>query len=171
MRAAAILMVLIAVLLGGLCYSRGGAALVLTGLKGGGRGMLQLLPLLLVVFVLTGLVEVLLPRSTVAAWLSDSSGVRGLGLAWLAGALTPGGGPIGLPLAAALLRSGAGLGVLVTYLTSMSLLSFVRLPMEIGIYGLRLTVLRVVSSLFLPLVAGSIAQLIGRAIAAASMQN
>lgn len=166
MRAAAILMVLLVALLGGLCYSRGGAALLLSGLKGGARGMLQLLPLLLVVFLLTGLIEVLLPRATVAAWLSDSAGVRGLMLAWVAGALTPGGGPIGLPLAAALLRAGAGFGVLVTYLTSMSLLSFVRVPMEVGIYGLRLTLLRIGSSLFLPLLAGGLAQLLGRVLAA-----
>lgn len=166
MRAAAILMVLLVALLGGLCYSRGGAALLLSGLKGGARGMLQLLPLLLVVFLLTGFIEVLLPRATVAAWLSDSAGVRGLMLAWVAGALTPGGGPIGLPLAAALLHAGAGFGVLVTYLTSMSLLSFVRVPMEVGIYGLRLTLLRIGSSLFLPLLAGGLAQLLGRVLAA-----
>jgi hypothetical protein len=48
-----------------------------------------------------------------------------------------------LPLAGALWRSRAGIGVLVTYMTSMSLLSFVRVPLEMGIYAARLTGLRV----------------------------
>lgn len=164
MRAAAVVMVVLAVALGALCYLRGGTAMVAEGLKSGGRSLVVLLPLLLVVFLLTGFVEVLLPREAVARWLSDASGARGLGVAWVAGALTPGGGPIGLPIAAALLRQGAGLGVLVTYLTSMSLLSFVRVPLEFGIYGLRLTIVRVVSCVFLPLLAGLIAMVLGRAL-------
>ena len=168
---------------------KGGPALVQEGLRASGRGALQLVPLLAVVLLLAGFVEVLLPRATVAAWLSDAAGVRGLLIAWIAGALTPGGGPVGLPLAAALQRSGAGAGVLVrllqfrtlrgfrtsreglgqaslplahAYVTSMSLLSFVRVPLEIGIYGARLTGLRVLSNLLLPLVAGVFAILLGR---------
>jgi len=114
-----------------------------------------------VVFILTGFVQVLLPRELVANWLSADSGWRGLGIAWVAGALTPGGGPIGLPLAAALFRSGAGLGVVVTYLTSMSLLSFIRIPMEVAIYGGKLTALRVAASVLAPPLVGLLAQAAG----------
>jgi uncharacterized membrane protein YraQ (UPF0718 family) len=155
---AAIVMAVLVIALGALCLWRGGTALLGEGLRAGWRGALQLVPLLAVVFLLAGFAEVLLPRATVAAWLSDAAGVRGLLIAWVAGALTPGGGPVGLPLAAALMRSGAGAGVLVTYLTSMSLLSFVRVPLELGTYGARLTVLRILSSAVLPLVAGVFAQ-------------
>jgi uncharacterized membrane protein YraQ (UPF0718 family) len=164
MRAAAVVMALVAVALGGLCFYKGGTPLLTEGLKGGARSMVQLVPLLAVVFLLTGFAEVLLPKEVVSAWLSDEAGPRGLLVALAAGVLTPGGGPIGLPLAAALLRAGAGSGVLVTYLTSMSLLSFVRVPMEIGIYGLRLTVLRIASCALLPLAAGGIAQLLTRVV-------
>ncbi len=160
MKIAALVMAVLVLTLGGVCLWRGGTALLGEGLRAGGRGALQLVPLLAVVFLLAGFVEVLLPRAAVAAWLSDAAGIRGLFIAWVAGALTPGGGPVGLPLAAALMRSGAGVGVLVTYVTSMSLLSFVRVPLELGTYGPRLTVLRVASSVVLPLVAGATAQLL-----------
>jgi len=140
---------------------RGGLPLVTEGFKRGGRETLTLLPLLAVVFILTGFVQVLLPRELVANWLSADSGWRGLGIAWVAGALTPGGGPIGLPLAAALFRSGAGLGVVVTYLTSMSLLSFIRIPMEVAIYGGKLTALRVAASVLAPPLVGLLAQAAG----------
>ncbi|HMJ57334.1 MAG TPA: hypothetical protein VK540_34930 [Polyangiaceae bacterium] len=158
MRIAAAVMAVLVVLLGALCVWRGGVALLGEGVRAGGRGALPLVPLLAVVFLLAGFAEVLLPRATIAAWLSDAAGVRGLLIAWVAGALTPGGGPVGLPLAAALMRSGAGVGVLVTYVTSMSLLSFVRVPLELGTYGPRLTMLRVMSSVVLPLIAGATAQ-------------
>jgi uncharacterized membrane protein YraQ (UPF0718 family) len=160
LKIAALVMAVLVLTLGGVCLWRGGTALLGEGLRAGGRGALQLVPLLAVVFLLAGFVEVLLPRAAVAAWLSDAAGIRGLFIAWVAGALTPGGGPVGLPLAAALMRSGAGVGVLVTYVTSMSLLSFVRVPLELGTYGPRLTVLRVASSVVLPLVAGATAQLL-----------
>jgi len=159
---AALVMMGIALLLGGMCLARGGTALLMEGVRTGARGMLPLFPMLVVMLLLTGFAEVLLPRATVSQWLSDSSGWSGLSLAWVAGVLTPGGGPIGLPLAAALMRSGAGLGVLVTYLTSMSLLSFVRMPLEIGFYGMRLTAVRVATCVVLPFLAGLLAQVIGR---------
>ena len=158
MRAAAAVMGLLVIALGVLCLWRGGVALLGEGLRAGSKGAVQLVPLLAVVFLLAGFTEVLLPRAIVAAWLSDAAGLRGLLIAWVAGALTPGGGPVGLPLAAALMRSGAGIGVLVTYVTSMSLLSFVRVPLELGTYGPRLTALRIVSSIVLPLIAGVTAQ-------------
>ncbi|QRO02125.1 hypothetical protein JRI60_25490 [Archangium violaceum] len=148
----------------GLAAWRGGWPLVSEGLKRGGRESVTLLPLLVVVFVLTGFVQVLLPRELVAHWLSDEAGLRGIAVAWVAGALTPGGGPIGMPLAAALVRSGAGLGVVVTYLTSLSLLSFIRLPMEVAMYGGRLTGLRLLISLLLPPVAGLLAHALGPAL-------
>ncbi len=162
MKIAALVMVGIVLLLGGMCLAKGGTALLVEGIRTGGRGMLPLIPLLVVMLLLMGFAEVLLPRATVSRWLSDSSGLSGLSLAWAAGVLTPGGGPIGLPLAAALMRSGAGLGVLVTYLTSMSLLSFARMPLEIGVYGMRLTAVRVATCVVLPFLAGFLAQLIGR---------
>jgi uncharacterized membrane protein YraQ (UPF0718 family) len=161
-KAALVVMVALAGALIGLAALKGGPALVQEGLRASGRGALPLVPLLAVVFLLAGFVEVLLPRDAVAAWLSDAAGARGLVVAWIAGALTPGGGPVGLPLAAALQRSGAGTGVLVTYVTSMSLLSFVRLPLELGILGARLTAWRILSSLVLPLLAGGLVLLLGR---------
>jgi len=161
MKAAAIVMGVLLLGVMGLAAWKGGWPLVAEGLKRGGKEGVILLPLLVVVFMLTGLVQVLLPRDLVAHWLSDEAGWRGIGVAWVAGALTPGGGPIGMPLAAALVRSGAGLGVVVTYLTSLSMLSFIRLPLEVAMYGGRLTGLRLLASLALPPLAGLLAHALG----------
>lgn len=136
-----------------------GEGLVEQGFRTAGTTGLKFVPILLVAFVIMGFVDALLPQAVVEKWLSDAAGWRGIGVAWLAGVLTPAGSIIGLPLAAALLKAGVGAGVLVTYLTSMATLSIIRVPLEIGFYGWRLMALRVVVSLVLPLVAGGLARL------------
>jgi uncharacterized membrane protein YraQ (UPF0718 family) len=126
------------------------------GLRSAGLQGFRFLPVLVMVFLIMGLVEVILPQGMVERWLSDAAGWRGLAVAWLAGTLTPGGPVISMPLAAGLLRAGVSASVLVTYLTSVATLAVIRVPMELGFYGWRLAVLRVLASLILPLIAGVI---------------
>ncbi len=121
--------------------------------------LLRFLPILVIAMLIAGFAETLLPKNVVERWLSDSSGWRGIGLAWLAGILTPGGSIIGLPLIAALYKAGVGISVLMTYATSFATLSILRLPLEVGFYGWRLTGIRVVVSLVLPIIAGVLTQL------------
>lgn len=155
MRAALLVLFGLLLLVAGLAAGRG---VFLPGLRAAGSGFVRLLPMLLVAFLLTGFTEVLLPAGFVERWLSGAAGARGILVAWVAGALTPAGGLVGMPLAAGLLQAGAGVGVLVTYLTSMAVLPVLRLPMEVGFYGARLALLRVAASLLLPPVAGLLAQ-------------
>jgi uncharacterized membrane protein YraQ (UPF0718 family) len=113
-----------------------------------------LAPLIALAVVIGACVEVLLTPAQIAGWLGDGAGFRGVLSGWVAGALTPGGGPIGLPLASALARRGAALPAVLTYLTSMSLLSFIRLPMEWGLLGARVTLIRWGATLLLPPLVG-----------------
>jgi len=122
--------------------------------------LLHFLPALVVAALITGFVEVLLPREVVETWLSDASGWRGIALAWLAGVLTPGGSLVGLLLIAALYRAGVGISVLMTYATSFATLSLLRVPIEVGFYGWRLTGLRLLVSLILPIIAGGLTQVL-----------
>lgn len=155
MKAALLLLGGTLLILAGLAAARGVFA---QGLRGAGMMLVRLGPMLVLAFLLAGFAEALLPPGMVDRWLSGAAGPRGILIAWVAGALTPAGGLMGLPLAASLLQAGAGIGVLVTYLTSLAVLPVLRLPMELGIYGPRLAALRVVSSLFLPPLAGMLAQ-------------
>jgi uncharacterized membrane protein YraQ (UPF0718 family) len=118
---------------------------------------LMLVPLLAVSVLIAACVEVLVSPAWLQAQLGSESGTRGIWLAWLAGALTPGGGPIGLPVAAALARGGASMPVLLTYVLSLSTLSLIRLPLEWGILGGRLTALRWLACVFVPPIAGLVA--------------
>jgi uncharacterized membrane protein YraQ (UPF0718 family) len=114
-----------------------------------------LVPLIVLAVIIASCIEVLIKPAQIASWLGDGSGWRGVATGWVAGALTPGGGPIGLPIAAALAKRGASMPAVLAYLTSMSLLSLIRLPMEWGILGSKVTAARWAATALLPLLVGA----------------
>jgi len=114
--------------------------------------------LLVVAWLFAGYIEVMLPREFVAHWLGRESGWRGIILACLAGAITPGGPYIAMPIVAGLYRAGVGEGALVAYLTAWSLYAFGRLPFEITFIGVRLAAIRWASVCIFPPIAGLIAK-------------
>ncbi|MFC1484759.1 permease [Candidatus Neomarinimicrobiota bacterium] len=129
-----------------------------TGLKSTTTMLLEILPLLIFAFIVAGMVQALLPQDAVSRWVGAESGWRGLFLGTIAGGLAPGGPYVSLPIAAGLLRSGAGIGTMVAFLTGWSLWAFSRLPMEVGILGWKLTLIRFASTFFFPPIAGWVAQ-------------
>jgi uncharacterized membrane protein YraQ (UPF0718 family) len=159
MRAALLVFLALAVVLLGMVARAGKWAAFGAALGTQERG---LVPLLVLAVVLAACVEVLLSPAQISTWMGDGAGWRGVMLGWVAGALTPGGGPIGLPLAAALARRGAALPAVITYLTSMSLMSLIRLPMEWGILGPRITATRWAATALLPPLVGGCVWMVQR---------
>ena len=132
------------------------------GMQTSGKQLLGFFPILIIAMMLAGFTQVLLPKGLVENWLSDSAGWKGIWLAWLAGIITPGGSIVGLPIIAGFYKSGVGVAVLMTYATSLATLSILRIPLEAGFYGWKLTALRVGVSLSLPLIAGGLTLLAAR---------
>ncbi len=151
-------MALLAVVLFFIAYARGGQHWA--GLRASFRIILEILPLLLFSLIVAGLVQVLLPREALARWVGDASGIRGLLIGTVAGGFAPGGPYVSLPLAAGLMRAGAGMGTMVAFLTAWSLWGVSRLPMEIGLLGWKFSLIRLVSTFFFPPLAGLLAQMI-----------
>jgi uncharacterized membrane protein YraQ (UPF0718 family) len=130
----------------------------LSGVKSGLNMAVEILPLLISAFIVAGMVQVLLPRELLSKWVGVESGIRGILIGSVAGGLTPGGPFVSLPIVAGLLRSGAGVGTMVAFLTGWSLWAVSRLPMEVGILGWKFTLFRIASTFFFPPIAGLIAQ-------------
>jgi uncharacterized membrane protein YraQ (UPF0718 family) len=155
----------VAIALAGLAWAQGGPEMTLEGLKAGGRTLLSVTPLLLAAFLIAGLTQVLISRQVVERWLGSSAGWRGILLACLGGALIPGGPYVYYPIAGALLQAGAGLGVLVAFVTAKNLWTITRLPYEFALLGPRLTLIRYALTFILPPLIGYTAEaLFGRAI-------
>ncbi|MFP4131708.1 MAG: permease [Thiohalospira sp.] len=137
---------------------REGRAAVEAALWEAGELLLLVAPILVSAVLISGYVQTMVPRDAMERWLGRGSGLRGLTLAAMAGALTPGGPFAAFPLVVALWESGAGFGVCVAYLTSWSVLGIQRaLVWEIPLLGADFVLLRLAASLLLPLIAGVLA--------------
>lgn len=119
----------------------------------------RILPLLLFAFIVAGMVQVLIPHEQISKWIGQESGLRGILIGTVTGSLAPGGPFVSLPVAAGLLRTGAGIGTMVAFLTGWSLWAVSRLPMEVGIMGWKFTMIRLASTFIFPPIAGLIAHI------------
>ena len=129
----------------------------ITGLKSAWAMTIQVLPLLIFAFIVAGMVQVLIPRELMAKWVGTESGFRGILIGSIAGGLSPGGPYVSLPIVAGLIKSGAGVGTMVAFLTGWSIWAVGRIPMEVGILGWKFTLIRIVFTCIFPPVAGLIA--------------
>jgi uncharacterized membrane protein YraQ (UPF0718 family) len=107
---------------------------------------------------------VLVPSDVIGRVVGEESGLQGVLIATVAGAVTPGGPFLQFPLVAALARGGAGTGPMAAYLTAWSLLGVNRaLVWEIPILGVPFTASRWLVSLIVPVVVGMAVPLLLRA--------
>ena len=110
--------------------------------------------------ILASLLQSLIPRDILVKYLGISSGWRGIILGTLIGALTPGSPYAAMPFFAGLIKTGISFPVGVAMACSWGLLSVGRIPFEAAVMGGEFTLIKVISSLLLPFVAGSIAQIL-----------
>ena len=97
-------------------------------------------------------------RANAQAPVGDSAGLRGIAIGVLAGAMTPAGPYVAMPIAAVLLRSGAGFGPVLAFVLAWSLLAIHRLfAWEIPLMGLRFALIRFLLWLLIPFLLGWIA--------------
>ncbi len=150
----------VAVLLAGVAWYRGGLPLVRAGLVQAAWEIERVLPLLVAAFLVAGFIQALVTQEFVTRWLGREAGWKGILLASLGGALVPGGPYVYYPIAAVLLRSGAGLGVLVAFVTAKNVWSISRLPIEFALLGPYLTLVRLGVTAFIPPVMGILAEVI-----------
>ena len=123
------------------------------------RLILRQMPLIVAGMLMGGFAQALVPRDLVARWLGRESGWKGLAIATVTGAMTPGGPIVSFPVVAALATAGADMGALVAYLTAWSALAFNRvLIWELPFMGPEFALIRVLSALPLPIIAGLIAR-------------
>jgi uncharacterized membrane protein YraQ (UPF0718 family) len=162
-----LLMLGLALALGALAWSRGGAGLLRAGLGEGVDQLLRYGLLIAVSFLAAGFAQVLIPSEWIRAGLGREAGLRGIALASAAGIATPAGPFVSLPIATTLLRSGADPAAVVAYLTAWSLLAVHRLvAWEVPILGARFALVRYAICAALPILAGLLARGLGRLLGA-----
>ena len=157
-----IIMLILALVLGTIAFLRD-KAILFSGLNNGARLFVQILPMLFFALILSGIIQALIPREAINRWVGRESGLKGIFLGCLAGSLVPGGPYTSFPIVAGLVKTGASIGTIVAFITAWSLWAITRLPIEIGVVGVKITLVRLASTCIFPPLAGIIAQtLFGR---------
>jgi uncharacterized membrane protein YraQ (UPF0718 family) len=131
----------------------------LRGLQIGYKQLINMLPQLLLAFTLAGLLQVILPEALIQEWLGTSSGLKGILLGSLLGALVPGGPYTALVIIAAVVQGGAGLATTVALVTSWAVVGTTKLPFEFAILGNRMVMIRLGFIWMIPIIGGLLTDL------------
>ena len=138
-------------------------ALFREGATEGARDFVMLLPRIMIGVVGSGYIAAIMPEDLITTWIGPNSGILGITIATLAGAVTPGGAVVGFSVGAAALKGGGGAPQVIAYSTAWSLYALQRLiNWEIWMMAPRVVWLRAAVSIPLPFLAGLGAMLIGR---------
>lgn len=137
---------------------RNGQGQHITGLNSAMKMTVQVMPLVVMALIVSGMAQALIPQAGMAKWVGAESGMKGIMIGTVAGSLAPGGPFVSMPIALGMLKAGAGVGTMVAFLTSWSLISLMRFPLEVGILGWKLTLMRLSCSFFIPPLTGLLAQ-------------
>lgn len=108
--------------------------------------------------LIAAFLQLLVPRETISRLIGEKAGISSIFIATIAGIFTPGGPLTSFPIVIALYVSGANKGALVAYLSAWAMVGAQRiLVWELPLMGPEFTMIRVGSSLILPVIAGTIA--------------
>lgn len=106
----------------------------------------NILPQFLTILVLTGVVLAVLNSDTISSLLGQESGWIGLIIASIIGSVTLIPGFVAFPLAAMLLKSGAGFTQMAVFISTLMMVGIVTLPLEIKYFGRKITIMRNVTA-------------------------
>jgi len=147
----------------GLAVNRGGMPLLQEGIGSGTKLFFRFGLVIFLSFMVAGLAESLMPREWISSALGEDSGWKGLMLAAAAGAITPAGPFVSMPLALSMLKTGAAPAAVITFLSAWSLLAIHRLfAWEVPILGASFAFTRWGLCLILPVLVGAASRLVVR---------
>lgn len=106
------------------------------------KGTINMAPAIGIIIVLVGLLMGFFKPELISKLLGNQSGIIGIALASVAGAILMIPSLIAFPLTASLVESGASISVAAAFITTLTMIGFVTLPIEIKEMGKRLTLLR-----------------------------
>ncbi len=114
----------------------------MTALKIALKSTVKMAPAIIVLLILVGLLMGFFKPETISKLLGEQSGIYGIVVASIAGSILMIPSLIAFPLTASLVDSGASIAVAAAFITTLTMIGFVTLPIEIKILGRKFTLLR-----------------------------
>ena len=106
------------------------------------KSFFRIIPTVLIIIILIGLLLGFVPSSEISKIVGEQSGVGGVILVALFGAILHIPALISFPLAASLLESGASTAAVAAFITTLTMIGTVTLPLEIKELGKKIALLR-----------------------------
>ncbi|MDZ7672576.1 MAG: permease [Halanaerobiales bacterium] len=102
----------------------------------------NVLPMLLVIIVLIGLIFGFIPPEMIRNYLGSNDSILQIVLASIFGAITLIPSIVALPLAGSLIEAGASYTPVAAFITTLTMVGFITLPIELKELGKKITILR-----------------------------
>ncbi|MFW5946742.1 MAG: permease [Candidatus Natronoplasma sp.] len=102
----------------------------------------KILPTVLIIIVIIGLMLGFVPPSEISRFVGEQSGIFGVLLVGLVGSILHIPALVAFPLSASMLESGATVTAVAAFITTLTMIGMVTLPMEIKILGKKFALLR-----------------------------
>ncbi|NLD49061.1 MAG: permease [Clostridiaceae bacterium] len=111
-------------------------------LKKAWKSFENILPQFLSILIIIGIMLAVLSPETISKFVGQESGMLGVLIAALIGSITLIPGFVAFPLAAALLKSGAGFMQIAVFVSTLMMVGIVTIPVEIKYFGKKATIIR-----------------------------
>ncbi len=106
------------------------------------RSFIRMLPMVLVIILVIGLLLGFIPPDEISRFIGEQSGISGVILVGVVGAFMHIPSLLSFPLAASLLENGASVTAVAAFITTLTMIGMITLPLEIKELGRKMALLR-----------------------------
>ena len=106
------------------------------------KSFFRILPMVFIIVIIIGLLLGFVPPSQISRFIGEKSGIGGVFLIGVVGALMHIPALLSFPLAASLLVSGASVTAVAVFITTLTMIGTITLPLEIKELGMKMALLR-----------------------------
>ncbi|RLE59057.1 MAG: permease [Thermoprotei archaeon] len=106
------------------------------------KSLIDILPMVFVIIIFIGLMLGLVPPGEIPRFVGEQTGLRGILLVGVLGAVMYIPSLLSFPLAASLLEKGASIGAVAAFITTLTMIGVVTLPLEMKELGKEMVFLR-----------------------------
>jgi len=106
------------------------------------KTFIKMLPIVFIIIIFIGLLLGFVPPEQISRFVGEQSGIGGVLLVGVVGALMHIPALLSFPLAASILESGASITAVAAFITTLTMIGMITLPLEIKILGKKMALLR-----------------------------
>jgi len=111
-------------------------------LKMAGKSSIRMLPMVFVIIIIIGLLLGFVPPDQISRFIGEQSGMTGILLVGAVCAVMHIPSLLSFPLAASLLEDGASVSAVAAFITTLTMIGTITLPLEIKELGKKMAILR-----------------------------